>query len=769
MWRMFGILVFVSAASNAYSQPTRPPAANPPPSVAERAELYQRIAGIESTAELERLARATITAQDAAGALPDAASPSLELIFERYFELDPAGAATLGGELLRSRSPSLLFSLYLRLAQADINAALTALSQIDDPLAARSVARAVLSGLGADERAYELVLASLQGEAREQFVVDALPQLATTAPRKALDAALALTDPDQRSRLAVMVVSSWAGNAPNEAIAAVNGVADPTLQAQLRAALLRSWRDTDSLFVYVETLGSDRLSEALMSGLVERLVSADTQRAGALVAKLPAGEARTRLLPQVGYRYAQQDPEGAVAWARTLDPPAPDLVANAVRFVASRDPLRAFDLAGSLDEPQRTQTYFSIVNGSTDAVQMPALASRVARIDDGPVKTQLIMSLVQLWAERGRDPEGALAWISANEASVPPEAFERVAYLYARSDPAAAAAYVDRVPNRARAAWIAAVTVGYATTDVQGATQFLERFRGEPGFDRGAPQLAMRIAETDPAAAARLLASVGTRAADGASPEFTIARNWAQRDPAAAAAWAIDLPPLQRTMALQMVTGVWGSRDPDAVRQWALGMPAGDRRDVALAAAVRARGAAPPDPALLAAFSQERARQAAMMNTILATAQTDAAAARRLIGEHITDPRMRAQAEEVVESFARGTAPITPAGAFGGVPMGIATGAIGAAPPGFVPGVTGGSPTGFVSGVINGMPPGVSGQPFTIIGPNGQPVPIQSLIRPPEPGLIPLPPGAYTGPVPPIPRAPDPQAPTQPPQPTIRQ
>ena len=184
MWRMFGILVFVSAASNAYSQPTRPPGVNPPPSVSERAELYQRIAGIESTAELERLARATIASQDAA-------APPLELIFERYFELDPAGAATLGGELLRSRSPSLLFSLYLRLAQADVNAALAALSQIDDPLAARSVARAVLSGLGADERAYELVLASLQGEAREQFVVDALPQLATTAPRKALDAALA--------------------------------------------------------------------------------------------------------------------------------------------------------------------------------------------------------------------------------------------------------------------------------------------------------------------------------------------------------------------------------------------------------------------------------------------------------------------------------------------------------------------------------------------------------------------------------------------------
>ena len=759
MWRMFGILVFVSAASNAYSQPTRPPAAEPPPSVAERAQLYQRIASIESTAELERLARATVAAQDDAGALPDTAAPPLELIFERYFELDPAGAATLASELLRSRSPSLLFSLYSRLAQADVNAALAALSQIDDAVAARSVAMAVLRGLGADERAYELVLASLQGAAREQFVVDALPQLATTAPQKALDAALALTDPAKRSGLAMTVVSTWASNAPSQAIAAVDGIAVPALQAQLHAAVLRSWRDTGSLFAHVETLSPERLSEALMSGVLERLAGADTQRAAALVAKLPAGEARTRLLPQVGSRYAQQDPEGAVAWARTLDPPAPELVANAVRFVASRDPLRAFDLAASLDDPQRTQTYFSIVNGSTDAVQMPALASRVVRLDDGPVKTQLIMSLVQLWAERRDDPEGALAWISANEASVPPEAFERVGFLYARSDPTAAAAYVDRVPNRARAAWIAAVTVGYATTDVQEATQFLERFRGEPGFDRGAPQLAMQIAETDPAAAARLLASVGTRGADGASPEIAIARSWAQRDPASAAAWALDLPPMQRSIALQIITGAWGSQDPAGVSRWALAMPSGDRRDQALIAAIRARGAAPLDPALLAAFSQDRMRQGGVMTMILATAQTDAAAARRLIDEQLTDPRLRAQAEEVVESFARGTAPTPIGGPFGSDPTSFA---IRRPPPGTVPGTLVGTTVGVAPG-------GVIGPGVTIIGPNGQPVPIQSLIRPPEPGLIALPPGAYTGPVPPIPRAPDPQPPAPPPQPAIRQ
>ena len=251
---------------------------------------------------------------------------------------------------------------------------------------------------------------------------------------------------------------------------------------------------------------------------LDRLVARDASRAAAIVAALPQGDDRTRLLSVASSALRATGSRGrrrVGAYARSSGTRARGKcrsirrIARAASRVRPRGiSRRAAAHADLLVDRQR------IDRTQRDAV----LASRVARIDDGPVKTQLIMSLVQIWAERRGDPEGALAWISANEATVPPEAFERVAFVYARSNPTGAAAYVDRAPNRVRAAWIAAVTVGYATTDVQGATQFLERFRGEPGFDRGAPQLATRIAETDPPAAARLLASVGTRGPDGASP-----------------------------------------------------------------------------------------------------------------------------------------------------------------------------------------------------------------------------------------------------------
>jgi hypothetical protein len=731
---LIGFLVIVGAASGAHSQPNRPPA-----TVSERAETYQRIAGIKSTAELERLAREAAASRGAAQA------SLLELILDRYFELDAVGAAKLAGELQRSGSPSFVGSLYERLARSDVNEALSALSQLDDLAEARAASMSVFNGLGADERAFDLVAASLQGSAREQFRADALVQLALTSPQRALEEALAVAEAGTRSTLATTIVSRWANEAPSEAIAAVDRVADPDLRSVLWTTALRRWRDTDTLLTYVEALDPQSRGKALMNAGLERLTAPNASRAAAIVATLPEGVERTQALWVFSGLYARQDPDAAVAWARTLDPPAPEIVANAIRFVASREPLHAFDLAASLAEPQRSQMYLSIVNAASDGPQLPALASRVVRIDDGDTKARLITTLAEVWANRRGDPEGALEWINANETAVPPEAFERVGYFYARSNPTSAASSVDRVPNRVRAVWIAAVTFGMATTDVQGATQFLERFRGEAGFDRGAPQLALRIAETDPAAAARLIASVGTRGAGGVAPEVTIARSWAQRDPRAAAAWALDLPPMQRSIALQIVTGIWGSQDPAAVRQWALGMPSGDRRDQALAAVMRDGGAAPPDAALLAAFSEDRARQSAMMNAILVTAQTDAAAARRLIGEHITDPTMRARAEEMVENFARGMVPL-PAGGFG-VPA---------------------SPTG---GVPFGVAPsGVTGPGITVIGPNGLPVTLRSPIMgtSPESGFIALPPGAVLGPIPPIPPTVEPR-PDLPPQPVLIQ
>jgi hypothetical protein len=708
---MILVLALGCAVPGAHSQSVArpPPAAQSVPTVAERAELYQRVARIDSTSELESLARDTTAAP-----LDSVRRQQLELIVDRYFELDPVGAVRFAVEL-KSAGADFAAALYERLARTDINEALAELSQLDEVGVARVASFAVFRGLGADERAFELVSASLHGRAREEFRADSLLRIMRTAPRAAFEEAIALSDADKSRSLALTIAAHWADGSGSEAMAAAERVADPELRSLLQNTVLRSWGDADSLADYLAALDDGALQTALAAGALARLAQASPQRAAELASRLPAGEQRRSMLWTVATGYAQQDPDAALAWARNLDTPDQNVLAAILQGVAHKDPVRAFDLAGSLEEPARSQGYLAAMSSQAiDERQFATLASRALALQDGQTKTAVLVSLAGSWASRPGNADRALEWMVAAGDALPPEAFARVGHLLARTDPNAAAAYVERVPRSARNDWVAAVTAAYTSTDPQQGLAYLERFRGDPAFDGAAVAVAQQLAVSDPPAAARLLGSVRNRGPMGFGPEITIASQWSQRDPVAAASWALDLPPQPRNIALSIATNAWAQRDAAAVERWALALPRGEQRDAALTAAVRARGAAALDPALLNAFSDERLREGAVMTAIMMTASTDPAEARRLVDSHIADPRRREQAQQTIASVEQNGGPAQSA------VFGVGTGP--AVPLTF-------SPTGAI--------------PAMIVGPAGQPL----ILRSPSPGLVPLPPGV--GPIPP--------------------
>jgi hypothetical protein len=715
MRHMILVLALGCAVPTAHTQSVaRPPPASVP-TVAERAALYQRVARMDSTADIERLARET-----AAAPVDTVRWQQLELLVDRYFELDAVGAVRFAAEL-KSSGADFTAALYERLARTDINEALAELSQLDDVGVARAASFAVFRGLGGDERAFELVSASLHGRAREEFRADSLLRVMQTAPRAAFEEAIALSDTDKRRSLAMTIAAHWASESAREAMAAAERVTDPELRSLLQNTVLRSWGDADSLADYLAALDAGALETALASGALARLVQASPRRAAELAARLPPGEQRRSALWTIATGYAQQDPDAALAWARNLDAPDPGLLAAILQGVAHKDPVRAFDLAGSLEEPARTQGYLTAMNSQAiDERQFATLASRVFALQDGQTKTAVLVSLAGSWAGRPGNAERALEWMVSAGDALPPEAFARVGQMLARTDPNAAAAYVERVPRSARNDWVAAVTAAYTSTDPQRGLAFLERFRGDSAFDGAAVVVAHQLAASDPPAAARLLGSVRNRGPMGLGPEMAIAGQWSQRDPVAAANWALDLPPQPRNLALSIATSAWAQRDPAAVERWALALPRGEQRDAALTAAVRARGAAALDSPLLNAFSDERLRDSAVMTTIMMTASADPAEARRLVDRHIADPRRREQAQQTIDNVAQngglvqgavlgfGTAPVNP---FGSAPNGAV--------------------------------------PTMIVGPAGQPL----ILRSPAQGVVPLPPGV--GPMPPLPPPPN--------------
>jgi hypothetical protein len=221
----------------------------------------------------------------------------------------------------------------------------------------------------------------------------------------------------------------------------------------------------------------------------------------------------------------------------------------------------------------------------------------------------------------------------------------------ARADPAAAIAYLDTVPAELRATWISAVADGYAQHDAHAAATWVAQHRGQPGYDAAVGAIAARTAQSDPAAAAQLFESIDVaEAPDAPQAALRIASAWAQRDQRAAASWAAAIDSDEaRTRAVGAVAGQWAPRDAAGARNWALGLPTGEARDRALTQVLGATKTSAIDYAVIDGFSDAAARQRGVSEAVRMIATRDAAAARQLADQYLTDPGVRRAAERFIE------------------------------------------------------------------------------------------------------------------------
>ena len=107
--------------------------------------------------------------------------------------------------------------------------------------------------------------------------------------------------------------------------------------------------------------------------------------------------------------------------------------------------------------------------------------------------------------------------------------------------------------------------------------------------------------------------------------------------------------PQQREMNLWSAAAGWAQTDPAAAQDWILTLPVGSSRDAAvtgLALGLAADGAL-PSPAALSAYSSDATRQEKLLSIVMPLTARNAANARRLIDEQITDPARRESAERL--------------------------------------------------------------------------------------------------------------------------
>ena len=307
---------------------------------------------------------------------------------------------------------------------------------------------------------------------------------------------------------------------------------------------------------------SEGLRRIVEPTALQQLADRDPLAATRYLERLSTGE-RQRLAQIVARAYGKRDAEAALAWART-QPERQNLVASVIGGFAEDDPDRALDLALDLTSPTERMRAVQMVamTGMRRDETAEAIANRLVAIDDPALQDSLAFMVVSTWASR--PPDNAMRWLLANGASVSPSVFQQVGQRLAMQDPRGAIAYMAQVPGEAREPWAHGVAQGYAQNDPQGAIDWLRGFSGEPWYARAATTLAQGVAQRDGAAAARFVDELEANRTGVQAQQLvgTIAVNWANNDPAAAAEWAIDRPTEQeRTLAVRNVLGVWSGQD----------------------------------------------------------------------------------------------------------------------------------------------------------------------------------------------------------------
>lgn len=626
--------------------------------------FYRLLAGA-GAAELD-----TMLSRAAAAPPSSERDLTLALLLKRYSDFDAETAARRARET-RAKGPALGI-VYSAWARGDPNAALGGLRALEDANDAAEAGAALVEALGNDAAAIERVAAVLSARGDAPTTVGPVPPFPALGPT----APFAAT----RSTLQLMA-ERWAAIDPSRALALADDLNDDRLRSTIEVAALRAVTNTRpaAAFTHLDTLHLERRERAVIGALGE-LVRADPARlldmvrdfsqdprrfvemralnqlaerdplaAARYLDGLPIGNERQALVQTVARAFGRQDPTAALAWARTID--ERNALAAVIGGIGERDPQRAIDLALELAPGERRSALQAILMraAAQSDVEVAAIADRLVALEDPSLQPYVGAMLLPQWA--ARSPESAMRWLVANAETASPNLFQSVGQTLAARNPTAAIAYAEQIPTTAREAWISGLAQGYAQQDPRGALEWFGQFRGESWYRRTAASLAMTLAQHDGAAAAQLIDEADP-AGTGPQSQQTlqvVANNWANRDPSAAAQWAIARPAQpQRAQVVEAVVSVWAARDPGAARAWVLQLPSTDLRDRSLARLLTTtahRSSTTLDAVLLNAFGSDAARQRAVLQTVQSLARMDAVRARAIADLHLTDAALRAQAE----------------------------------------------------------------------------------------------------------------------------
>lgn len=480
-----------------------------------------------------------------------------------------------------------------------------------------------------------------------------LGALTAVAPEQTWERAKQVTNPAERYAYLDAVIEAWAAQDPERAFAKVVDLPAEWQRSELLQSVVTSIADRDPRLAI-------KLAESqgpIVSGqLIERIATEWSRHNPSEAARWVEGLSRQdqgRYAYRIAEAYVAQKPSEALAWGlRLAGSPERYLWSSMLGEMAKYDPDQALQIAQSAESPaQRAQAMGKVL--AAIAQTNPSLAmTHLLKLPSGGMRSEILGEIARSVA--ALTPTQALDWLNdIDERSVQLEAANSLGWALSSRNAEAAAQLVDRIPKDARANWITAVALGYATSDVEKGRQWVRRYGNEGA--QTAMQFARAVASRNPDAAVQLVEDVADdRERDlllrGLLPPL------AEHSPALAARWAERVTDDElRSRSIGEVANTWAQYDPPAARKWVLSLDDGPAKDQALTALVQRGGTSVDDmQQIINQIQMPERRSQAVLMAAMSMSRNDMEGARTLLRRYPLDPARQRQFDDYVQRRGRG-------------------------------------------------------------------------------------------------------------------
>jgi len=237
--------------------------------------------------------------------------------------------------------------------------------------------------------------------------------------------------------------------------------------------------------------------------------------------------------------WARNDPEAAIAWARTAQADDPENLAMVLGRLVSSDPARVNELLSTLSpgKPQDEAISEILRNSLIEGPQ--AARDWIGSIPDPTLQGNAIVQVAGDMAKI--DPVGTAAWLKGLSGPAAQDGTFHLMAEWQQKDAAAAAAYFEAMPagiTRGRA--LGGIVASLSRDNPSAAAALMEQYPGDAS-ETVISEFVNGAARSDPAFAVNYVQRISDPARQNAALDRVLSR-WMRRDRAAAMAWAQSNP-----------------------------------------------------------------------------------------------------------------------------------------------------------------------------------------------------------------------------------